>query len=356
MSELNSFLKGIADAIRSKKGTTDKINASDFASEIAGITGGSGGSSEIIEVYTLPTKNIDSNSVYKLKQFNSLIVNDGESIFSLSNRVGITGYETFEVKPTGDIIESDLSGFPMLAHLYYILDENDVFVFTNMGFGASWVSLGSLFEHMLGSPLEFKGECLRNEGIKEIGYYVMTDIRYYVTENNNFIEIGGANTLFQRLLDYEVSDIYGNPMNFTDKLDLTSSVVNLPNLFQYLNCNYIKIDFISDYLGGSTPNNTTRVAELHSAVFENCTAKTIYLTSKLEGTSFGITGNGPFRECYYLENLILDFEIIESFNYDLEIEETTTIYVRDNLVDTVKSLTGWSNYSSQIKPLSEYVA
>ena len=39
---LNSFLKSIADAIRSKKGTTDKINASNFASEIASITGGGG--------------------------------------------------------------------------------------------------------------------------------------------------------------------------------------------------------------------------------------------------------------------------------------------------------------------------
>ena len=41
---LNSFLKGIADAIRSKKGTTEPINAQNFASEIASISGGGGGS------------------------------------------------------------------------------------------------------------------------------------------------------------------------------------------------------------------------------------------------------------------------------------------------------------------------
>ena len=40
---LNSFLTSIADAIRSKKGTTDKINASNFASEIESIESGSGG-------------------------------------------------------------------------------------------------------------------------------------------------------------------------------------------------------------------------------------------------------------------------------------------------------------------------
>lgn len=40
---LRTYLTGIADAIREKKGTTDPINAQDFASEIASIsTGGSG--------------------------------------------------------------------------------------------------------------------------------------------------------------------------------------------------------------------------------------------------------------------------------------------------------------------------
>ena len=42
MAELNSFLTGIADAIRSKKGTNDKINASNFASEIESIEAGGG--------------------------------------------------------------------------------------------------------------------------------------------------------------------------------------------------------------------------------------------------------------------------------------------------------------------------
>ena len=47
---LNSFLTGIADAIRSKKGTTDKINASNFASEIESIESGSGGGSVTVTI------------------------------------------------------------------------------------------------------------------------------------------------------------------------------------------------------------------------------------------------------------------------------------------------------------------
>ena len=42
MADLNSFLTDIADAIRSKKGTTDKINASNFANEIRNISSGGG--------------------------------------------------------------------------------------------------------------------------------------------------------------------------------------------------------------------------------------------------------------------------------------------------------------------------
>lgn len=42
MANLNEFLTNIANAIRSKKGTTDKINAQNFASEIESIETGSG--------------------------------------------------------------------------------------------------------------------------------------------------------------------------------------------------------------------------------------------------------------------------------------------------------------------------
>ena len=41
---LGDYLKDIADAIREKKGTTEPINAQDFASEIASIEGGGGAS------------------------------------------------------------------------------------------------------------------------------------------------------------------------------------------------------------------------------------------------------------------------------------------------------------------------
>ena len=53
MSSLNSYLTNIADAIREKKGTTEPINASNFASEILSIQGG--GSLNVAYSLTPPT-------------------------------------------------------------------------------------------------------------------------------------------------------------------------------------------------------------------------------------------------------------------------------------------------------------
>lgn len=44
---LTDFLTDIADAIRAKKGTTNKINPQDFSAEIASISGSGGGDSSI---------------------------------------------------------------------------------------------------------------------------------------------------------------------------------------------------------------------------------------------------------------------------------------------------------------------
>ena len=53
MSSLKSYLTTIADAIREKKGTTEPINASNFASEILSIQGG--GSLNVAYSLTPPT-------------------------------------------------------------------------------------------------------------------------------------------------------------------------------------------------------------------------------------------------------------------------------------------------------------
>lgn len=66
---LTEFLKGIADAIRAKKGTTETINAQDFATEIANLPSG-GGSDELFKaVMERSATEFKSESITKVSQY-----------------------------------------------------------------------------------------------------------------------------------------------------------------------------------------------------------------------------------------------------------------------------------------------
>lgn len=73
-NNLTDFLTDVADAIRSKKGTTDKINPQNFSAEIAALSGGL----EIIEM-TETTATIEPNKVYAWGMVESLDITLGAS-------------------------------------------------------------------------------------------------------------------------------------------------------------------------------------------------------------------------------------------------------------------------------------
>lgn len=83
MASLSSLLKDIADAIRSKKGTTSHINPQDFAREIASIDGGSG----------------ISQRVSYLRRTNSGYIDTG--VKGNNPNLSITARFAFKVLPTG---------------------------------------------------------------------------------------------------------------------------------------------------------------------------------------------------------------------------------------------------------------
>lgn len=78
-TELKPFLTDIANAIRSKKGTTDKINAQDFASEIASISGGSGGAT-LKGGWTSTAVPVDTNTTIQNIYFNTQASNEEVAI------------------------------------------------------------------------------------------------------------------------------------------------------------------------------------------------------------------------------------------------------------------------------------
>lgn len=65
---LTEFLKGIADAIRAKKGTTETINAQDFATEIANLPSG-GSSDEFLDFIQRRVTEFQNTSVTKVSQY-----------------------------------------------------------------------------------------------------------------------------------------------------------------------------------------------------------------------------------------------------------------------------------------------
>lgn len=70
-NNLKDHLKEVADAIRAKKGTTELINPQDFATEIEGITSGSGGGEsgstiEYLDVSGFPSEPVMFLSTYSI--------------------------------------------------------------------------------------------------------------------------------------------------------------------------------------------------------------------------------------------------------------------------------------------------
>lgn len=85
---LNDFLKDIADAIREKKGTSDPINAQDFADEIKNAgNSGSGGSASTMEYWDVTALPLAAAElcVYgllvKFKRYNAIYIRSMGSMF-----------------------------------------------------------------------------------------------------------------------------------------------------------------------------------------------------------------------------------------------------------------------------------
>ena len=126
-----------------------------------------------------------------------------------------------------------------------------------------------------------------------------------------------------------------------------------------------------DGLVGKTLTTYTndRVTSIGSYAFYSCSS----LTS-IDLPNATSIGNNAFSDCYSLTKLIIrttsqvcTLSNTNAFNNCYHILGTTNatynpeglkdgyIYVPDELVESYKTATNWSEYASQIKPLSEYV-
>ena len=130
----------------------------------------------------------------------------------------------------------------------------------------------------------------------------------------------------------------------------TQKNTNIQYMFQ--NCyKLINVDW-----GGINTSNVTTA----NGVFYNCRELTSIDISNIDSSNFTMDALF-FQGCTNLTKVIINRQDIfkmtaTSFFANTPIASGTGyVYVPDNMVETYKSATNWSDYSSQIKPISELV-
>lgn len=140
------------------------------------VSGGECSGKHVIEVDELPTENIDTNAVYKVGDtlmydytdgFTDFIVNYGTVQSMKSDCSGLYSAST---KPDNPQITNLDEG---IVYLYYIEDENDVFVYGDPAASGtnSWMTFGELYALLGVSGLTFKGTISDISEATEQGYY-----------------------------------------------------------------------------------------------------------------------------------------------------------------------------------------
>lgn len=143
--------------------------------------GGSGGEcsgNHIIEVDTLPTENIDEEAIYKVeKAFGDIVIYNGEVASSLLEKMPTAQCYSVATKPTENIVESNLAD---IWAFYYIENENDIFLYANIGNGAEWLSLSLL------TDMTFQGAISDVSEASSLGYYAVGGTSYYQYVNGTW--------------------------------------------------------------------------------------------------------------------------------------------------------------------------
>lgn len=132
-------LNGSDEVVAWFSSNTDPVNSGDCSDE------------HIIEVEELPTENIDESAIYNLKSeipFSDLIICDGGA-FSLTEMYTQYGFTveciTIPTRTTSGVKALDFSSG--LMPLYYIEDEQDVFIYGDLGGTGTneWIQFGTAF-------------------------------------------------------------------------------------------------------------------------------------------------------------------------------------------------------------------
>ena len=207
--------------------------------------------------------------------------------------------------------------------------------------------------------------------VTENGTY---DVTSYASANVNIASSGGSEDVYEGLLDNTITEINSNVKSIVGYACRGLSklkTVNLPEATSIGNYAFY-------YCTAMTTINAPKVTSLGTYSFYNCGAiksvnfplatsiaqNSFYSCGTLERADFGVAGTinqAGFAYCSNLKTLILRktgticklATATNAFQGSAIANGTGYVYVPDDLVETYKSATNWSNYASQIKPLSE---
>lgn len=338
-NNLKDFLIDLADAIRAKKGSTDLINPQDFSSEIASLPSGL----EIVDM-TDTTATIEPNKVYVWGMVESLNITLGAStdendFFAFRFRCSKPTMTSVTVNGAtwADDTELDAQGKPILdlgswyqceikggtSALYARLAHYIPFADTNVE--AVLLSKG------IGDGL----------GITYKDAAQVTSISDWFTNNTDitafseFVNFSGITTLLNNVAFKGCTSLV--------EITLPASLTSI-GTYTFTDCSALtKVNGL-----GSTQVNTLR-----TAAFQGCVAlKEITLPDTLMNIE-----NYVFRGCDALKYLRINANTPPTLSWAPPFPSTIeAIYVPDKSITAYQEATGWTDYASKIKGISEMPA
>lgn len=331
MANLNELMTNIANAIRTKKGTSETINAQNFPSEIENLPSGGGG--HTLKAYLDITQSLAS-------AFNSKTYEDVSDIIGFGDTENVTNFSS---------VFRYCSSLKVDPQLNY----------------KNATSMVSIYERCSSlTSLQF------NDTSK------VTSMRYMCSECTNLktvnqfstISVTDMQSLFYHCTNLE-TDLYFETPNVTNLCNFAFVCKKIKNI--YLSNTELVTDFFQmvgycDSLINISPLNTNKCSSGRmDSMFAGCVLlPTIDITKLIDNASNFAYG------CYSLTKLIIrtmdTIPILSSnaFTNCYHFTGTTNrtynpdglkdghIYVPDKKVEKLKVATNWSVYADIIKPLS----
>lgn len=304
---LKTFLTEIADAIREKKGTTDVINAQNFASEIASIEGSEDNSGTIYYKYAYSGGTAvpnDGTQVDKL-YFNTSVVNLNEYLKTLDlpfvDYGGMTVYPFLVDLNSGNaygIVKTMLTNInsPDYVGEFIIIGLNlyDSSAFQILWFDDTWAVENLSFDTPLITVAESDGVPIGGDNDK---------IKFLISTENNF-EKTKVKCSMSDILSHQFVEVQSN-----DTLNIPSDGFIMNKYLESVNL------FIAGNIGQraffACPSLTSitlgdGVTSIGDNAFNSCPS----LTSVNLGNSVTSIGDRVFYECTSLTSIVIPNSLI----------------------------------------------